>query len=380
MIEVNKKSIIKNRSLFNGSIVKNRMSPKIYQKYSSINNLSSITGKNKKYIAPKKCLNIIDFIKQKNKFYMENSFDFKGTREFLASKEVAMRVIRLNDEIVEEKKNNKECFQQNLLALDFYYYQENYKNNKSSKTTGKYSLSPRKPRKKSKKSSLNEKETDPKKYKKKNSKKTKDRISSQKSKNKNAKENSSYLGSNLEINNIIYDKKIDNNDNDSYIYKFIIDNANETEDNFHKKLKKEIKKVESINKLKKEGNNHQRKSLSKKESKYKRPIRMNSVIVQKSGDNQSIFMFSEYNKNLMINDDISVSSISLKNERICTSPKKGDKKKIKRHYGSIQMNNKQIKEKIKEKINKKMKDENEIMKEEIISDKDSIISILSDLI
>jgi hypothetical protein len=375
MIEVNKKSIIKNRSLFNGSIVKNRMSPKIYQKYSSINNLSSITGKNKKYIAPKKCLNIIDFIKQKNKFYMENSFDFKGTREFLASKEVAMRVIRLNDEIVEEKKNNKECSQQNL---DFYHFQNNYKNNKSSKIAGNYSLSPRKPRKK-KKLSLNEKETDPKKFKKKSSKKTKDRISSQKSKNKNNKENSSYLGSNIEINNIIFDKKFDNSDKDNYIYKFFIDNANETEDNFQRKLKKEIKKVQSINKQSKEGNNHQRKSLTKRESKYKRPKRMNSVIVQKSSDIKTLFMFSEYNKNLMINDGISISSISLKNENICTSPNEKNKKKIKRQYGSIQMNDNKIKERIKQKINK-VKDENEKKNEEIISDKDSIISILSDLI
>lgn len=374
MIEVNKKSIIKNRSLFNGSIVKNGMIPKTYQKYSSLNNLSLITGKNKKYNAPKKCLNVIDFIKQKNKFYMENSFDFKGTREFLASKEVAMRVIRLNDEIVEEKKNNKECSQKNLLALDFYYYQENYKNNKSSKTTGKYSLSPRKPRKKNKKLSLNEKETDPKK---KSSKKTKDRISS---KNKNIKENSSYLGSNIEINNIIFDKKLDNSDKDNYIYKFFIDNANETEDNFQRKLKKEIKKVENINKQSKEGNNNQRKSLSKRESKYKRPKRMNSVVVQKSSDNQSLFMFSEYNKNLMINDGISISTISLNNEKVCTSPNKKNKKKIKRQYGSIQMNNNKIKERIKQNINKKVKDEKEIKNEEIISDKDSIISILSDLI
>ena len=379
MIEVNKKPVIKNRSLFNCNIEKRRMIPKANQKYSSVNNLSLITGKNMKNNAPKKCLNVIDFIRQKNKFYMENSFDFRGTREFLASKEVAMRSIKLNDEIVEQKGNNKEHSQQNLLALDFNYYKENYNNNKSSKTAGKFSISPRKARKKNKKLTLNEKASDQKNYKKKSSKKTKDKNGSQKSKNNNKKENSSYLDSNIESSNIIYDKKIDNNDNDNYIYKFFIDNANETEDNFQRKLKKEIKKVENTKRQSKEGNNHQRKSLSKKESKYKRPIRMNSVIVQKSGDNQSIFMFSEYNKNLMINDDISVSSISLKNERICTSPKKGDKKKIKRHYGSIQMNNKQIKEKIKEKINKKMKDENEIMKEEIISDKDSIISILSDL-
>jgi hypothetical protein len=107
---------------------------------------------------------------------------------------------------------------------------------------------------------------------------------------------------------------------------------------------------------------------------------MNSVVVQKSSDNQSLFMFSEYNKNLMINDGISISTISLNNEKVCTSPNKKNKKKIKRQYGSIQMNNNKIKERIKQNINKKVKDEKEIKNEEIISDKDSIISILSDLI
>ena len=107
---------------------------------------------------------------------------------------------------------------------------------------------------------------------------------------------------------------------------------------------------------------------------------MNSVAVPKSSDNQSLFMFSEYNKNLMINDGLSISSISSKNEKECTSPNKNNKKKIKRQYGSIQMNDNKIKERIKQKINKKFKDEKEIKNEEIISDKDSIISILSDLI
>ena len=97
---------------------------------------------------------------------------------------------------------------------------------------------------------------------------------------------------------------------------------------------------------------------------------MNSVVVRKFRDSQNLFKFSEYNKNLMINDDISISSISYKKERICTSPKKVNKKKFKREYGSIQMNNKQIKEKIKQKIEKK---------EETNSHKDSIISILYDL-
>ena len=366
MLEVNRKPIIKNKSLFNDSPEKKRMFPKTNQKYSSINNLSLIKRKNTKHNAPKKCLNVIDFISQKNKFYIEDSFDFKSTREFLASKEVAMRPIRLNNKIVEEKKNNKESSQQSLLALDFYHHQEKYKNNKSSKSAGKYSTSPRKSRKKCKKLTSNEKGTEIKKYKKKSSKKSKDRISTPKSKNKNIKENSSYLGSNIENNNIIY---YNNNFNDSYIYKFIIDNPNETEENFQKKLKKEIKKIESINKPNRE-DIHQRNPLSKGELKHKRPKIMNSVEVRKSRDSQNLFKFSEYNKNLMINDDISISSISYKKERICTSPKKVNKKKFKREYGSIQMNNKQIKEKIKQKIEKK---------EETNSHKDSIISILYDL-
>lgn len=372
MLEVNKKPTIKNRSLFDGNIVKKRIPPKTC-KYSSVNNLSLLKGKSKKNNKPKKCLNVIDFIRQKDKFFIENTFDVRGTREFLASKEVAMREIKLNDEIVVKKKNHKESSEPNLL--NFNYYKENSKNNKSSKITGNYSISPRKSRKKSTKLSLNVKGTDiKKKYSKRSSNKTKNGISiiTPKSKNKNIKENSIYLDSNIENNNIIYNKNLDNND--SYIYKFFIDNANETEDNFQKKLKKEIKKVESIKKRNKEYN-YQRKSLSKND--LKRPKRMNSVIVRKSKDSQSQFKFSEYTKNLMEIDDISISSINNKKERNCNSPKKSNKKKIKRKYGSIQMNNKQIKEKIKQKMDTKI--EKEIKKEEINSDKDSIISILSDL-
>lgn len=374
MIEVNKKPIFKNRSLFDGNIVKKRIIPKTY-KYSCKNNLSLIKEKRKKNNKPKKCLNVIDFIRQKDKFFIENSFDVRGSREFLASKEVAMREIKLNDEIVVKKKKHKECSEPNLLPLGFNYYQENYKNNKSSKITGQYSISPRKTRKKNTKISLNVKGTDlNKKYSKKSSKKTKNGISigTPKSKYKNIKENSSYLDSNIENDNIIYNNNLDNND--SYIYKFFIDNANETEDNFQKKLKKEIKKVEGIKKRNKDYN-YQIKSLTKND--LKKPKRMNSVIVRKSKDSQSQFQFSEYTKNLMEIDDISISSINIKKEGTCNSLKKTNNKKIKRKYGSIQINNKQIKERIKKKMDRKI--ENEIKKEKIYSDKDSIISILSDL-
>jgi hypothetical protein len=164
------------------------------------------------------------------------------------------------------------------------------------------------------------------------------------------------------------------NDSHSNIYKFFIDNANEPEENFHKKLQKELKKVEN---LKKNNNSKpKRKSISRKDIEFK-PKSLNSVIFQKNKDTQSVFMFSEKNKNLMKNDDINISSIGEKNN--IDSPKNNSiSKKEKRTYGSIQFNNKQIKEKIKKKITKDINND-EICKNVINSDKDSIISILSDL-
>ena len=110
---------------------------------------------------------------------------------------------------------------------------------------------------------------------------------------------------------------------------------------------------------------------------------MNSVIVPKNRETQSIFMFSEVNKKLMIDDDLSLSSIG--EQKINLTPDKDiNKKKIRRAYGSIQINNRQVKEKIQQKMIKDIEDEknkinNNESKVEINSDKDSIISILSDL-
>ena len=69
-------------------------------------------------------------------------------------------------------------------------------------------------------------------------------------------ENSSFLSSennNENENNIILNKC--NDSKDSNIYKFIIDNANEQEENFQKKLKEELKKVENINPKKRKKQN-----------------------------------------------------------------------------------------------------------------------------
>ena len=110
---------------------------------------------------------------------------------------------------------------------------------------------------------------------------------------------------------------------------------------------------------------------------------MNSVIVAKTRETQSIFMFSEINKKLMVNDDIELSSIG-ENDKFMSQNNNNNKKYIQRRYGSIRINNRQVKEKIQQKISENIDTEKEKDFEnnnqvEINSDKDSIISILSDL-
>lgn len=73
----------------------------------------------------KKILNLIEFIKEKNKFFIQNAFDANGTREFLASKEVAMREIKISDEIIEGNQK-KVKFNNNNINEN-----ENNKNNKN---------------------------------------------------------------------------------------------------------------------------------------------------------------------------------------------------------------------------------------------------------
>ena len=376
----NKNSLIKNRSLFSetdniqNQLVKNQQTN---QRYCSFNNLTNLQNKYNKESPIKlqnknknKNLNIINFIKQKKRFFIENSFDNKGTIQFLASKEIAMRVIKLDDEIIDKNKNitNKNLQKMNFLDIDENTYY-NLKNHRSSKAAGRRTISPRKSR------NNNNKIISQKEILKIDHKKTKKSKKARKSKKEENNKNSLILNSkknNSKENFIIFDKA--SNDSHSNIYKFFIDNANEPEENFHKKLQKELKKVEN---LKKNNNSKpKRKSISRKDIEFK-PKSLNSVIFQKNKDTQSVFMFSEKNKNLMKNDDINISSIGEKNN--IDSPKNNSiSKKVKRTYGSIQFNNKKIKEKIKKKITKDINNE-EINKNVINSDKDSIISILSDL-
>ena len=384
MTDINKNSRINKRSLFNDlddkkkKIIKN-------VKSSSLNNLNIITRKafNLERTS-KENLTLIEFIKQKNKFFIESSFDVNGTREFLASKEVAMRAIKLNDEIIEEKKEKKKkmsCFtNKNLMKIDIDNYNNDVIKKKSTKNANKRTISPRKSRKNEKIKMKLDEDFSPKKNTIKPKKKSNKKVKFKKSE---SKVNGGNLNSsnNDNENNIIFDKP--DNESLSNIYKFFIDNANESEENFNKKLKKELKKVENMKQNKEKSKEKavkvKRKSLSKKDLR-KRPKRMNSVSVPKK-ETQSAFIFSEINKNLM-KDDIDVSSIGENDTKQNTKEKK---KMVRRAYGSIQINNRQVKENIYKQMEKESKDKDNnndnliVGKEDINSDKDSIISILSDL-
>ena len=388
MMENDKKPISQKISLFNDNSPSKSKTKKGRKSY-SVNNLSLIKAPK---IKPQQLIfNVIDFIKQKNKFFIENSFDSKGTREFLASKEVAMRVIKLDDEIRPEKNRRKSKTNKNLFFMKENENENNIK--KSVKPSHKNTMSPRKTRKShnkkmNKEFNLEIKEMTAKKSKKmkRNSKKTKDRIALVECENDSSELDSNSNSTNKK-NNIIFDKLSD--DSHSKIYKFFIDNANEPDENFQKKLQKELKKVENLkhnkekDKEKEKKAKEKRKSISRKDIHLKRPKRMNSVIVAKPRETQSIFMFSEINKKLMINDDIELSSIG-KNDKIMSPNHNINKKNIKRGFGSIQINNRQIKERIQKQMSEdidieKEKDSENNSKVEINSDKDSIISILSDL-
>ena len=139
----NGKNPIKQKiSLFNeNSPSKAKMKKRI--KSYSLNNLTLIKAPKLK---PQQLIfNVIDFIKQKNKFFIENSFDSRGTREFLASKEVAMRAIKLDDEIKPENTRRKSKTNKNLF---FMKGNENENENLTKKKPShKTTMSPRKSRK-----------------------------------------------------------------------------------------------------------------------------------------------------------------------------------------------------------------------------------------
>ena len=315
MLEVNKKTIRKGKSHQtsnkNDLIFLPRPEPKLNQ-------------------TTKKNINVIDFIKQKKRFIIQNVFDLKGTREFLASKEVAMRVIKLNDEIIEDIKKNDEDSDIKVI------YNTNVGDNMDNlrkKVNKKISAIP------------------------------------VKSKFKSNKE----IFLDLDLKKFIKDKI----------------NSKESQDNLSPKPKIKSKKSK---KIKKESYENKGELVSpKKKSNDKLSIinltakkkEYSSSVLTKHKQTQSQFLFSEINQKLMADDELNLSGISNRN----MSPKLNYKSKPRDDIYYSQINNFKIfDENIKNKINediieedKSKENDKENLEFQINSEKESLISILSDL-
>ena len=315
MLEVNKKTIRKGKSHQtsnkNDLIFLPRPEPKLNQ-------------------TTKKNINVIDFIKQKKRFIIQNVFDLKGTREFLASKEVAMRVIKLNDEIIEDIKKNDEDSDIKVI------YNTNVGDNMDNlrkKVNKKISTIPVKSKFKSNKEIFLD--LDLKKF-------IKDKINSKESQD------------NLSPKPKIKSKK-------------------------SKKIKKESyeNKGELVSPKKKSNDKLSIINLTSKKKEY------SSSVLTKHKQTQSQFLFSEINKKLMADDELNLSGISNRN----MSPRLNYKSKLKDDIYYSQINNFKIfDENIKNKINediieedKSKENDKENLEFQINSEKESLISILSDL-
>jgi len=116
------------------------------------------------------------------------------------------------------------------------------------------------------------------------------------------------------------------------IYKFIIENANETDDNFNKKFEKVIKDVETQRQNQLKGKSNKKlyiRNFSTSKLKENKGSDKNYIGTQ-SRKGGSIFIFSENSKKMMLNDsNIGESSIAGENNVILPQEKDKVKNNIK---------------------------------------------------
>ena len=318
-------------------------------------NLSTI---NKKQIIQKKTskkyLNAIEFIKDKNKFNIKNLFDECGAKKFLQSKEMALMEIKLNDEIkcVNNKYNNLNLYENSLKLMNKssnikensiniinnsvnangneycikinkianLNIDENNVNlinksanedgnencikiiNKSANIEGNYdndeqtNLYPK----------IRRGKTIGQKKKKKEKEIRKQKTEKKKFKNKNFDSNNMLIK--------INDKK--SNSHDSYsshhIYKFIINNVNESEEKFNERLEMEIKRVKTKRLNSRNNNDYFRSASNKKSANISRGNNIKQCKTSKFTKKDNIFDFSQNAKVLMESNDFDISSINVK--------------------------------------------------------------------
>ena len=199
--------------------------------FSKVNNIKNISHEMPIMITP------LDFIKQKKKFIIQDSFDKRGAKNFLKSKEEAMMEIKLDDEILEETKDkNKYNTNSSFFETkpDTNYSKNNDKIRKRTNT-----ISPVLRKKKSKFG---------------------------KSKNNQFGKIIDDDANNIFINN----KNLENSKGSDFVYKFFLENANETEDNFQKKYEKIMENAKN-----------KQKNTNLKQNKYHTTIDINQGNIQK---------------------------------------------------------------------------------------------------
>ena len=315
----------------NSSIIKNS-----HNKGSSTFSNSSpiINKKNIPQKVPSRIITLLDFIKNKKKFVFHNSFDINWTKDFLAQKEIALMTINLEDDIEEEKKEKK-FKKYNTKLLDSRNSSLNGNKRKIDKVVvGKKNNSEKKHNYHKIKSPSTKKI--------KKSKYINNFHSNQTNNiNSNLKNNiKNNIKSNMNSENInngnrrlsIFDHQ-DSGKSD-YLYKFIIENANETDDNFHKKFEKAIKEVETQTQNQIKDKNDKKSYIhnchTSKLKKNKENDKNNIESQEKKRG--SIFIFSENSKKLMLKDsNILESSIIGENNVIISHEKDKIKNNIKKN-------------------------------------------------
>ena len=315
---------------------------KIRKKNSSFfNKLNNKTNSNQKasnftaiYVNDniKKNYKVINHLNIPKEYNLCNIFSEKGAKEFLESKEFAMMEIKLDDEIINEIRMDKKY----LNGIDDKKTEN--ENKKCKKDI-------------SKQNNINEC---------KNKNHSKDKKERNINNNKIIKDNTNCKKNNNNYDNININNKIilgmENNDSkdNEFIYKFILDNANESDEKFHKKLEEAIKNAETAKKNKKneENNTHKRKRNSITDK--------NLNNIDKGLQKSTIFDFSEKAKIMMTNADIKISSIEVSSD-----------KEIKKIHKNFSMKNK-----VSKKSSTFFGDD---VREYINDKKDSLISFLDDL-
>ena len=360
--------------------------PNLTRNLSTKNNKQSFTIK-----SSKKNLNAIEFIKDKNKFYIKNLFDECEAKKFLKSKEIALMEIKLNEEIIcaNNKNNNLNLIEKNLKLMNkSSNMNENNINiiNKSANENGEencikinnrssnFNIDENNIKIINKSANIDEN----------NDKNDKNNLSPEihrgktiinnKKKKKEKKIFKTKNFDNFDSNNMtlkVNTKKSNSHDSHSshHFYKFIIDNANESEDKFNKKLEKEIKRFKT-KKLNIKNNNKFKDYLKIDSNKNSaNEDKVNNIKQCKTNKltKKTLFIFSKNAKALMESNDFEISSI---NDKTMQNKNESNFPKI---FDSTRK-----KETIKKSIFSDKKNNN-IDNIEINSEHHSLMSILSDL-